>query len=302
MGLLVSAANGGHVDVVKLVLTLGRDALEDTDDGGYTPLLLAVQRGHLEVVQLLAAHGANLRALTRRHRNDARTLALENATMHDYLAHIWHMTPLQIAVDARLADCVHGWLAAGADPNEASGHSLLELAHSAGPYAGAKAPCPETTALVRTSLRPWTPALTPLYGPILRDRVLEVFRLQHMLARHSPLPRLPPEIWVHIASFMSRGPLSEGALRPMLHTDKRRVLWRQRRFGLPADVELDALLPGEDDIERPDMMAVDPAPGGRSSPTATAAASGSLGDGGKAGPSEVAMEALAANSTRITWV
>ena len=60
MGVLISASNGGSTEVVELVLQhiakAGPDCgdhLESVDEGGYTPLLLAAQRGHLGVVQLL---------------------------------------------------------------------------------------------------------------------------------------------------------------------------------------------------------------------------------------------------------
>ncbi len=267
MGLLVSAANGGHIEVVRLILELTHNAtIEDTDDGGYTALLLAAQRSHVEVVQLLAACGANLRARTRRHRNDARSLATDSPAMLDYLQFIWNMAPIQIACDARLVDVVHGWLSGGVDPAECAGPSLRELACSARTYAGARSVCVETLALVELAVRPWTPVASPLYGPNFRAGLMGVFYTQHMVECHTALPLLPSEIWVHIASFFSRGWAHEDSSTALLSADKHRSLWRKKRFGLPTDPELEMVLLCDDDIERPDMMAVDPVPNGRQSP------------------------------------
>lgn len=112
MGPLISAANGGSVEAVQLLLKqiakAGADCgdgIENTDQGGYTPLLLAAQRGHKSIVHLLATHGANLEAKTERHQQDA--MALATVPVQEYLAQIAKMSPLQIAADAGDLDRVH---------------------------------------------------------------------------------------------------------------------------------------------------------------------------------------------------
>ena len=83
---------GGDVEVVELLLErIAKggddcgDGLEKTDEGGYTPLLLAAQRGHLEVVKVLAQFGANVKAETAIHRNTAASLALDFVEVTQYL-------------------------------------------------------------------------------------------------------------------------------------------------------------------------------------------------------------------------
>ena len=73
MGVLISAANGGNCEVVELLLqrisengAACGDGIEHTDEGGYTPLLLAAQRGHIDVVRLLVSYGADTHARTSR--------------------------------------------------------------------------------------------------------------------------------------------------------------------------------------------------------------------------------------------
>jgi ankyrin repeat protein len=303
MGLLVSAANGGHIEVVRLVLELtARSSLEDTDDGGYTALLLAAQRGHIEVVQLLAAYGANMQARTKRHRNDARSLAVDSPQMIEYLQYVWSFTPLQIAADARMVDVLHGWLAAGADPRNVPGPSLLEVARTTPPYTGAKAPCNETYSVVHAAVAPWTPGNAPLYGPAFREGLLGVFFAEKMLSTQTHMLQLPAEIWRHIASFIDRPTFTEDLRKVSLEPNRVRGAWRQKRFGLgTTESELELALLTEDDIERPDLHTADPAPNGRASPaivdskvaehTATAAAAGAI-----------AVATAAGEAPRISWV
>jgi len=295
MGLLVSAANGGHLDVVRLVLERQNgQGLEDNDEGGYTPLLLAVQRGHVEVAQYLAAHGANLRARTRRHQNDARALAAEIPEMLEYLLFIWDMSPLQIACDARMADVVHSELARGVDP-VALKPTLLALCATQGSYTNARPPCKETHQLVKLAMQPWIPESSALHGPAFRSGLLGVFQLRHMLAGEKHLPFLPAEMWLHIASFAQRAwfPEAEAANRPAIVTGQEaRRMWRKRRFGgLPAE-DTEPVAMEEDEMERRDMVVVDPAPIGRDTPVNT---------DGKTSE----MQAVLADATpysRITWV
>jgi len=290
MGLLVSAANGGHVDVVRVVLEKQQGlGLEDTDEGGYTPLLLASQRGHVEVVQYLAAHGASLRARTRRHQNDARSLAAEAPEMLEYLNHIWNMTPLQIACDARMSDVVHAELARGTDPSEVT-PAPLDLCLATGPYAGAKPPCKETTSIIKLAMQPWVPEASPLYSPAFHQGILAMFNVRSMLEHHSALPQLPTELWLHIASFAHRSWFPEQPTQPAFlpaQAEAQRQ-WRKRRFGSIAD-EVEVMLEDEE-TERPDNMAVDPSPMGRDTPATSTAD----------GKSEL-LEA-AASFAKITWV
>ena len=317
MGLLVSAANGGHADVVRLVLERqGGQGLEDTDEGGYTPLLLAAQRGHVEVVQFLAAHGANLRARTRRHHNDARALALDCPEMLDYLNYIWDMTPLQIACDARMVDSVHVALLHGADPTRLQ-PSPLDICLTQGAYGCSKPPCSETTALVRLASEPWSPRSHALHGPTFQKNIMNVFYLQHMLNIHkTDLPYLPREIWIHIASFFQRSWYPEESCSPASPfnssshffssshisstpshpSSSRRREWRKRRLGLSSD-DSDVVLE-DDDIERPEPHLMDSTPVVHASLAGDVKASEATGDGALFS----SAAAVSAHGFRITWV
>jgi ankyrin repeat protein len=112
MGPLISAANGGNVAVVTLLLArIVRggvecgDGLESADQGGYTPLLLAVQRGHSEIVKLLAVHGANIQAATTRHNHGI--IALAHPSVAGLCARIHGMTAIDVAADCDYLDHVH---------------------------------------------------------------------------------------------------------------------------------------------------------------------------------------------------
>eukprot|EP00729_Bicosta_minor_P009647 gene9647-16890_t len=112
MGALISAANGGNVEVVKQLLqwvavegSACGDSIENVDQGGYTPLLLAAQRGYPDVVQLLAMHGGNVHAKTLQHNNGVEELA--HPDVADLVKKILKMSPLDIAADAGLVDHVH---------------------------------------------------------------------------------------------------------------------------------------------------------------------------------------------------
>jgi len=245
------------------------------------------------VVQFLAAHGANLRARTRRHQNDARSLAAEIPEMLDYLTYIWDMSPLQIACDARMTDVVHAELARGVDPTAVQ-PNLVAICSTQGQYPNAKAPCKETLAVIKCAVQPWIPESSPLYGPAFRHGVLSVFQLRHMLERPSHLPVLPTEIWLTIASFTQRSwfPEPERELQvAVVSGQEARRAWRKRRFGgLTAD-DVEALALEDDETERPDMIVVDPAPLGRDTPVhVDSKASSSLH-----------VEA-ASSISRITWV
>lgn len=227
MGLLALAANGGHVEVVALALEqLGWRALEVADQSGYTPLLLAAWRGHVQVVQYLAAAGANMQARIKDGR-DALDLAQDDAAMTAYLTHAWNFSPLQVACDARLLEATHTALAAGADPARGFPRPL-DLCLALGSYPGTRSPCPHTTALVRLALRPWGPETHGLRGPQSRAEIMVVFLVRRLLERDEQLPQLPREVWLHIAAFVPRNP-GEHAAIPASALDGRaaRQTWRK---------------------------------------------------------------------------
>ncbi|PTB65863.1 ankyrin, partial [Trichoderma citrinoviride] len=60
---LQSAAESGHMNIVKLLLSAGADVnAEPADDGGGTALRAAAGEGHLDIVKLLLEAGADVNA------------------------------------------------------------------------------------------------------------------------------------------------------------------------------------------------------------------------------------------------
>jgi hypothetical protein len=60
---LYVASEIGHVEVVRILLENGAD-INRAESNGQTPLMIAVDSGHLEVVEVLLEYGANLNAET----------------------------------------------------------------------------------------------------------------------------------------------------------------------------------------------------------------------------------------------
>ncbi|KAE9383772.1 ankyrin, partial [Gymnopus androsaceus JB14] len=60
---LSQAAQNGFIDVVKLLIVNNAE-IEIPDDAGYTPLLIAAEKSHMNIVSLLLENGANVNAQT----------------------------------------------------------------------------------------------------------------------------------------------------------------------------------------------------------------------------------------------
>jgi ankyrin repeat protein len=107
---LMFAAEKGHLDVVTLLLEKGA-AVEAKDNiYGYTSLFIAAEEGHLEVVTLLLEKGAAVEA-----KSDA------------------GFTPLMKAAEWGRLEVVKLLLEKGANPNvEAQGHTALRIAEDKG--------------------------------------------------------------------------------------------------------------------------------------------------------------------------
>jgi ankyrin repeat protein len=90
------AARRGDVDVVKMLLAAGANVRAITRLGNYTPLLLASEMGHAAVIDALAGAGADAKVTTAS-----------------------GVTPLMLAAASGQADAVKALLARGADVNAA---------------------------------------------------------------------------------------------------------------------------------------------------------------------------------------
>ena len=62
---LLIAAQRGHTEVCKLLLKMGKANVKETTPKGFTALLTAAQKGHIEVCELLLDNGkANIEETT----------------------------------------------------------------------------------------------------------------------------------------------------------------------------------------------------------------------------------------------
>lgn len=250
MGVLISAANGGNVEVVQLLLrrismagdNCG-DGLECTDEGGYTPFLLAAQRGHLSVVQLLAAFGANIQARTTRHDNNAIALATDFPEVQLYVQQIWDWSPLEVSVDAGMVDRVHSLIQCGVHVSSYPNAMQLAIAASNQPNnSQSQTAGEEIVQLLKVAANCWSPKRHGLFCRGFRKAVFNTLMLQRALLREetiSSLPILPPEIWLLIISkfrtawFVSEeksDQLQIGWVEPTSERHRRR--WRNRHLGL----------------------------------------------------------------------
>ena len=58
---LIVAAQNGHLEIVRFPVGSGANKEQGTTDNGWTPLIVAAQNGHLEIVRFLEESGANKR-------------------------------------------------------------------------------------------------------------------------------------------------------------------------------------------------------------------------------------------------
>ena len=73
---LTMAASEGHVDIIKLLLANGAEINSHTDSKrGLTPLMMAAQNGHVEAVRILSEMGGDINAFIKCDGYTALTLA-----------------------------------------------------------------------------------------------------------------------------------------------------------------------------------------------------------------------------------
>lgn len=222
MGALISAANGGVPEVVDLLLQRIAesgpgcgDGLESTDEGGYTPLLLAAQRGHLDVVKLLAGYGANIHALTSLHQNNALALANEFPEAQAFIKQVWNWRPLQIAVETGNYQRVHALVQAGVDTFRGyTGPAPLELACSrvdaqrratsgSEPGSADQNNCLDIMSLLKRAQMPWSPSRHMLFPVETRRQLRTTLMLIPRMTANERLPSLPLEMWMHIMTYVA---------------------------------------------------------------------------------------------------
>ena len=223
------AAHHGHHGLLQALLAR-RANPNIGSDVGITPAML-VSCGdhphHLEMLQLLAIHGADIEAVSMLG-HTARVFARSRnrSTILSFLDAIKNWTPFRIAIGCRLptADLKRMLKNGTIDPSDCS---LAELAAVGGTPAntlwpGSPGPCDAMTALVRAAMASWSPDRHSLHHPGVRSGVLTTLlvarRLQsrhavvcaltqhqlQTLPQSSALIGLPNELWLVVCSFFRR--------------------------------------------------------------------------------------------------
>ena len=173
--------------------------------GGYTPLLIAAQCGHLELVQWLAGHGGSITQQT----DDGSTpllLALRGGydDIAAFLTAASSWTAFKILVACRLADDAKRALRAGCLDPCSGPTSLADLvAASASPkdvlWAGSPDVCSATRRLVHDAMGHWAPSRHFLFHAGVRSHIRVV-----LLCANRDQYDVPIELWEKICSFFLR--------------------------------------------------------------------------------------------------
>ena len=68
------ACNGGHEEIVKILLDQGAN-IEDHNENGHTPLMEAASSGHVNIAKILLEKGAGINTHSNEFKESALTLA-----------------------------------------------------------------------------------------------------------------------------------------------------------------------------------------------------------------------------------
>ena len=207
----VAVVTADTVDIVGLLLHSGADPNVATSSGR-TALMSAARAGNVDAVRLLLAFGADPKATDRWDRT-AISLATEQlqTAVEAVLIATEGWPVLSIAVAVRHHAAARAVLRFGrVETAGCEAGSLRALAASTAPLGPGCPPaevCPDTVAVVRLAMRPWSPANHALYHRRFRARIRTVMRAARRLdAAPSPLlPKLERESWRLVCSFLARG-------------------------------------------------------------------------------------------------
>ena len=178
-----------------------------SNSNGDSPLLFAVQDGHLEVVQWLAGNG---RSITQPSNTGHTAVAAATRYGHDravaFLTAASPWSAFKILVACRLADDAKRALHTGRLDPCAGPTSYTDLvAASTSPrdalWAGPPDVCPATRRLVDDAMGPWTPSRHVLFHAGVRTHIRVVLLSGNRVrGRHD----VPPELWEKICSLFLR--------------------------------------------------------------------------------------------------
>lgn len=203
---LISAANGGHPGVVKLLLERGAD-IEECDHDGSTALILAILRGHLGVLQVLALNGA-MQYTNVWSNPGILEVAFEHPHVYKWLRYTSTFGPLHMAAHLRDYGRAKALLRSGASPHLriSGGLSPAAIAATSTEVPGSPKICVATKALLHDAAAPWSPRTHWLFGPQYRTCVFHALWLRWKLQAEnkSALPFLPTELWFLIIASLSR--------------------------------------------------------------------------------------------------
>jgi len=131
---LIYALQNGHIDIVRLLIANGAD-VNAADSPGRTPISIAQNKGHTEIVNLLRQHGAKETlhgAIVAGDFEALKRLLADGYNINEYDSS--HRTPLHVASERGRMDIVEYLIEEGADINsrELNGNSPLCFAAYAG--------------------------------------------------------------------------------------------------------------------------------------------------------------------------
>ncbi|EOD07723.1 hypothetical protein EMIHUDRAFT_359185 [Emiliania huxleyi CCMP1516] len=143
-------------------------------NGGFTPLFMACQEGHLEVAKLLSSYGAS-RAATPFGTPEEAANSEGHADLAAWLVASRGWTPLA-HLESLTAARATSLLRSGASLHEGEPTPLRRAAGGEG----------EAAALIRRAAAPWSPASHSLFPAAAREYAVMVMRIGHQIALSPP--------------------------------------------------------------------------------------------------------------------
>ena len=229
---LAVAAFGGHLGCVRFLLRQGLQP--DAEGAGGEPssvgtaLMGAACNGHLEMVMLLVAVGADRDASVCSMTALQLAAAKGHADVAGWLRAVSEWSPVRVALACRMHNEFRSALQCGwVDPDDCGSHAVATAAASRSSFAewaslpiGPIAACEATELLAADVLCGWSPRLHWLHAPPFRAAVKLILLISQRLQKvgscddaprvnaagqaQAALPHLPSEMWLVMMHFLLR--------------------------------------------------------------------------------------------------
>lgn len=216
---LAFAAAAGRADVVEALAALGAD-VEARNELGVPPLLLAASAGHLPAVQALVLHGARCAAAEHDGYSLWNHYGRGQPAVLAWCRFFGPLSPLHVAAALRRPRRVLDLLAAGHSPSSPLRPSVREVAAGRA-FPGAAPVDAPTLRLVERALQPYSPrdshgTAHPQFRRAVCTLLLVRQRLERQHGAGASL-ELPAELWRKVFGFLyaaTRDDQRCGRLRP----------------------------------------------------------------------------------------